>query len=121
MMPVRIDSLEDGFSKSASGLRNPIKVALIAVAQINLVVTPGLGFDKKGNRLGRGGAYYDKFFANKELKALRCGLAFKEQVLDSVPTKAYDEPVDFLVTDEKVIYFDSTREPEGQTLIRRKD
>lgn len=121
MMPVRIDSLASGFSKGASGLRNPIKAAPIPVEQIDLVVTPGLGFDRKGNRLGRGGAYYDKFFANKELKALRCGFAFTEQVLDSVPTKDYDEPVDFLVTDEKVTYFNPIREPEGETLIRRKD
>jgi len=113
---VRIDSLESGFSRGASGLRNPITGVPIPVEQIDLVVAPGLGFDSEGNRLGRGGAYYDRFFANKELKALRCGFAFTEQVVDSVPTTEYDEPVDFLVTDEKVMYFKPVGEFEEKTL-----
>jgi len=71
------------------------------------VVTPALGFDRKGNRLGRGGSYYDRFFANEELKAHRCGFAFAEQLIDSVPVTSTYVPVDFLVTDEEVIYFNN--------------
>ena len=73
--------------------------------EIDLVVTPGLGFDRKGNRLGRGGSYYDRFFANEQLKASRCGFAFAEQLVDSVPVTSTDIPMDFLVTDEEVITF----------------
>ncbi|HPS56087.1 MAG TPA: 5-formyltetrahydrofolate cyclo-ligase, partial [Sedimentisphaerales bacterium] len=57
MIPVEINSLEKGFSTEASGLRNPIKGQPVPFEDIDLVVAPGLGFDKKGNRLGRGGAY----------------------------------------------------------------
>ena len=73
--------------------------------EIDLVVAPGLGFDRKGNRLGRGGSYYDRFFTNKELKAAKCGFAFAEQVIETVPVTEHDMPVDMLVTDEEVLYF----------------
>ena len=104
MIAVQINSLETGFSTGASGLRNPIAGVPVPFEEIDLVVTPALGFDKKGNRLGRGGCYYDRFFANEQLKAHRCGFAFTEQLVDSIPVTEHDEQVDFLVTDEEVIY-----------------
>jgi len=110
MIPVQINSLETGFSTEVSGLRNPITGVPIPFEEIDLVVAPALGFDRKGNRLGRGGSYYDRFFANPELKAPRCGFAFAEQVVDSIPVTDSDEPVDFLVTDEEVMYFGT---PQG--------
>jgi len=112
MIPVRINSLETGFSTEASGLRNPIKGVPMPLEEIDLVVTPALGFDDKGNRLGRGNSYYDRFFANRELKATRCGFAFAEQRVDSIPVTEHDEPVDFLVTVDGVIYFDQNSRKE---------
>jgi 5-formyltetrahydrofolate cyclo-ligase len=105
MIAVQINSLETGFSTSASGLRNPVTGVPMPFEEIDLVVTPALGFDKKGHRLGRGGSFYDRFFANDELRAPKCGFAFTEQVVDSVPVTRTDVPVDFLVTDEEVVYF----------------
>lgn len=104
MIPVRINSLEAGFSTEVAELRNPITGVPMPFEEIDLVVTPALGFDRNCNRLGRGGAYYDRFFANKELKAARCGLAFAEQVVDSIPAAEHDQPMDFLVTDKEIIY-----------------
>jgi 5-formyltetrahydrofolate cyclo-ligase len=106
MIPVQISSLETGFSTGASGLRNPVAGVPIPFGQIDLVVAPGLGFDRSGNRLGRGGSFYDRFFANKEVTASRCGLAFAEQLRDSIPITESDESVHFVVTDEEVIYCD---------------
>jgi len=104
MMPVQIHSLETGFSTSSSGLRNPIAGLPMPLEEIDLVVTPALGFDRKGNRLGRGGSHYDRFFANAELNAARCGFGFAEQIIETIPVTEHDEPVDFLVTDEEIIY-----------------
>jgi len=106
MIPVQINSLDTGFSSEVAGLRNPIIGAPVPFESIDLVVAPGLGFDRKGNRLGRGGSYYDRFFANKELKAVKCGLAFSEQVIKSVPVTDHDMPIDLLVTDEDVLCFE---------------
>jgi 5-formyltetrahydrofolate cyclo-ligase len=103
MIPVAINSLETGFAEGVGGLRNPIGGAPIPFEEIELVISPALGFDRQGNRLGRGGAFYDRFFANRALTASRCGFAFAEQVVDSIPVTESDEPVEFLVTDEGVI------------------
>jgi len=105
MIPVQINSLETAFSTEASGLRNPVTGLPLPFEEIDLVVAPAIGFDRKGHRLGRGGSYYDRFFANKQLKASRCGLAFAEQIVDFIPVTECDEPIDFLVTDEEIIYF----------------
>ncbi|MBN1972923.1 MAG: 5-formyltetrahydrofolate cyclo-ligase [Sedimentisphaerales bacterium] len=105
MIPVQINSLETGFSTGALGLRNPISGVPVPFEDIDLVVTPALGYDKKGNRLGRGGSYYDRFFANEKLRAYKCGFAFAEQIIDSIPVNENDKPVDSLVTDNGVMFF----------------
>jgi len=104
MIPVQINSLETEFSTEVSSLRNPVTGVPLPFNEIELVVAPAIGFDRKGNRLGRGGSFYDRFFANEQLRAIRCGFVFAEQVVDSIPVTENDEPVDFLVTDQEVIY-----------------
>ena len=107
MIAVKINSLDTGFSTEVAGLRNPVTGVPIPFEDIDLVVAPALGFDSSGKRLGRGASYYDRFFGNKELKARRCGFAFAEQLVESVPVTEHDEPIHFLVTDEKILYFNS--------------
>jgi 5-formyltetrahydrofolate cyclo-ligase len=114
MIPVQISSLETGFSTNVAGLRNPVTGVPMPIEEIDLVVAPALGFDRKGNRLGRGASFYDRFFANKRLNAARCGFAFAEQLIDSVPVVERDEPVDFLVTDKEILYFNPDRQHRGQ-------
>lgn len=69
--------------------------------KIELVITPGVAFDKKGNRIGMGKGYYDRYFQSG-LKSIKIGLAYEEQILDSVPKDPYDEPVDLVVTDQNI-------------------
>ena len=108
MIPVQINSLETSFSTEVVGLRNPVTGVPMAIEEIDLVVVPALGFDRKGNRLGHGGSYYDRFFANTALRAQRCGFAFAEQVVEAVPMRDHDISMDFLVTDEEIIYCNPT-------------
>jgi 5-formyltetrahydrofolate cyclo-ligase len=114
MIPVKISSLETSFSTNVAGLRNPVTGVPMPIEEIDLVVAPALGYDRKGNRLGRGASFYDRFFANRQLKAARCGFAFAEQLIDSVPVVERDEPVDFLVTDKEVLYFNPDRQNREQ-------
>ena len=105
MIPVEIKSLDADFdTHQPSGLRNPVSAVPIPLEQIDLVITPGLGFDRKGNRLGRGASFYDRFFAGEQLRADRCGLAFAEQMMNEIPVTEKDQPVDFIVTDKEIIY-----------------
>ncbi len=103
MIPVEIHSLESGISTGAGGLRNPTTGMPMPLEDIDVVVAPGLAFDRKGNRLGRGGAYYDRFLASEQLKATVCSLAFAEQIVDEVPVEEHDRRVDFIITDEGII------------------
>jgi 5-formyltetrahydrofolate cyclo-ligase len=103
MIPVEITSLETGLEQDQYGVRTPVTSVPMPIDEIDLVVTPGLAFDHSGNRLGRGGAYYDRFFQSKQLRAQKYGFAFTQQVVDAVPTDKNDRPVDFLVTDKGII------------------
>jgi 5-formyltetrahydrofolate cyclo-ligase len=103
MIPVEITSLETGLSTGEGGLQNPVTGVPTPIEDIDIVITPGMAFDKNGNRLGRGGAYYDRFFGSKQLKAVKFGFAFSQQIVDSVPVHEHDMAVDFLVTDKGVI------------------
>lgn len=105
MEPVRIDSFQDEFSVGVSGFRNPVSRAVVPLDEIDLVVAPGLGFDAQGNRLGQGGGYYDRFLCHPEMTARRCGFAFEEQVVPSVPIEQTDQAMEFLVTDKQTVSF----------------
>lgn len=71
-----------------------------------LVVCPGRAFDLAGNRLGRGGAFYDRFLHELRHGAVRAGTAigicFDLQIVDAVPVTDGDEPVDAVVTERRV-------------------
>lgn len=103
MIPVEIHSLDTGLSVDKRGLRNPITGTPVSYEDIDLVIAPGLGFDRRGNRLGRGGAYYDRFFASKALRALKLALAYSEQIVDKIPRDKMDVPVDVLVCETGII------------------
>lgn len=67
----------------------------ITEQEIDLIIAPGLMFDKKGYRLGRGGGYYDRLLA--KTKARTVGLCFKELKIDEIPHEEHDKPVDYVL------------------------
>lgn len=67
-------------------------------ARLDLVIVPGLGFDRRGARLGRGGGYFDRFLL-KAKRARKIGLAFREQMVRKIPTGCHDVRVDRVITD----------------------
>ncbi len=102
MIPIEINSLEIGLATGTFGLKNPTCGVPTPFEEIDLVITPGIGFAKNGDRLGRGGSYYDHFFTSDRLKAVKCGIAFSQQIVDKVPTEDHDQPLDLIVTDKGV-------------------
>lgn len=66
----------------------------------NLVLVPGLAFDRSGYRLGRGGGFYDRFLETLPLpRPTLCGVCFSCQIAPVVPREAHDARVDFLLTE----------------------
>ncbi|MBR5758154.1 MAG: 5-formyltetrahydrofolate cyclo-ligase [Thermoguttaceae bacterium] len=75
----------------------------VAPETIDALIVPGLGFDARGRRLGRGAGYYDRFIPLLRQDAILIGLCYDEQLIDEVPTDENDVPVDFVVTPTKTI------------------
>ena len=66
-----------------------------------VLVIPGLGFDKRGNRLGRGKGYYDRYLSKNNV--VKIGICFHEQLVDEIPIEEYDVLMDFIITDKTVL------------------
>lgn len=103
MLPTEISSLTNDVRESAMGIREPHEGMPFPVSDIDLVVVPGLAYDARGERLGRGRGFYDRFLAHRDLRAFTTGLAFEEQIVASVPTADRDQRVRMIVTDQRVI------------------
>lgn len=73
-------------------------------ADIDLVIVPGVAFDRSGNRLGYGGGYYDRFLPTLRPGAQTVALAYSFQVVEALTPGPSDVPVRCVVTEEEVIY-----------------
>ncbi len=71
--------------------------------EIDVVVVPGLAFDLRGDRVGYGGGFYDRFLKRTRQDVLTVGVCFSLQVVDEVPHGRDDLPVLRLITEEAVI------------------
>ena len=105
LIPVVIETLNCEMEIGRFGLRNPVSNQTLPVSDIELVVIPGLGFDEVGNRIGRGAGFYDRFLADNQFSGLRCGLAFEDQVLNTIPVSEHDMCLDLLVTEKQIRRF----------------
>ena len=74
------------------------RVKEIPLDDIDLVVVPGVAFDRKNIRLGRGHGYYDRFLSGLPKKTKTIGLAFDFQVLEDLPQDPHDVPVSKIIT-----------------------
>ena len=98
------DTLKHGFYKGTFGiLEPPIENQLIDNTEIDIVLVPGLAFDKAGNRMGHGGGYYDRFLSSCSNKTLFVGVVYSFQVFDSIPSDLYDVKIHKIVTEEYTI------------------
>ena len=77
-----------------------------------IILVPGLAFDLNGNRLGRGGGYYDRFLTqirkehtqnNQSLPYNIYGFCFEQQILPSIPADARDEKMDGLISEKQLV------------------
>lgn len=81
------------------GPREPARRAAVDPAAVDVVVTPGLAFDKRGNRLGYGGGHYDRYLERMGPGALRVGVAFSLQIIERIPVEPGDQRVDVVISD----------------------
>ena len=105
MLPVEIQSLDTATKTTPVGVREPDVGQPIPIECIDLVLVPGLGFSPTGQRIGRGGGFYDRFLAQASFEGTTCGLAFEEQVVEALPMLPHDQHLNMLATDTGIRRF----------------
>lgn len=94
-MELRVYSGEDSLAQGAFNIMEPQGAPFEDISSIDLAVIPGVAFDKKGNRLGRGKGYFDRFLADlKRAGVPTIGVCFSFQKFDTIPAEPHDIAVD---------------------------
>lgn len=91
------------FQVAFYGIKEPILAhsLIIPPSQFDLVLAPGVAFDRAGKRIGYGAGYYDRFLPLCT-KAFVLGVAFEEQMFDFISADPHDRPMHAVVTDLSV-------------------
>lgn len=82
-------------------IEEPTGQATVSADDIELIVVPGVAYDRKGNRLGRGKGFYDRLLAST--RATKMGVGYEFQLVDEIPTEEHDIRMDFVITQSGVI------------------
>ena len=93
----------DDVENSFYGLKepNPAVTKESKPAEIDLLLVPGLIFDRKGYRIGYGGGYYDRFLQNQTMKT--CSLCYVFQLKEELPHDSFDIPVERIITQDETV------------------
>lgn len=99
LLPYVESELESG----AFDIEEPSGNNLADVDDIDLMIIPGVAFDRKGTRLGRGKGFYDRLLAMS--KATKIGVGYEFQLFDELPSEEHDVPMDFVITQYSYLKF----------------
>ena len=94
-----IDGIEN-LKKNHLDISEPVNGEICT--NIDVVIVPGIAFDKSGNRLGFGSGYYDKFL-NLHASIYKIALAFDFQLIDTIDIQEHDVPMDLIITENRII------------------
>ncbi len=109
LVPSQLLDMENDLEPGVYNIPEPKKSALRPrrPQEIDLLIIPGVAFNPRGDRLGYGGGYYDRF--NQLLKSgvKLLAPAFELQIYPDIPIDHWDRPVDIIVTEDRVIFTNS--------------
>ncbi len=109
----------EALAESGYGPREPPDPSPGETREVDVAITPGLAFDRRGYRLGYGGGHYDRYLAGLGEGALRIGIGFDVQLVDEVPHGRHDVPLDLVVTDRRVLDAGAARGTAGGAVRTR--
>ena len=99
LIPRRIQNEKTDVVRHRYGMLEPSSACpIFPIAQLQLIVVPGIAFDRKGYRLGYGKGFYDRFLANCP-HAIPIGLAYQVQVVENTFPETWDVPVQYIFTE----------------------
>ncbi|RPH34294.1 MAG: 5-formyltetrahydrofolate cyclo-ligase [Bacteroidales bacterium] len=93
------NGLKNLVTSNSFGIQEPKTEELINPHVVDFAIIPGVAFDKKGNRLGRGKGFYDRFL--KQTTAYKVAVGFDFQIIDNVPVSSFDVPMDIVLSTKK--------------------
>jgi len=99
-----IKSFQDLELSSLEILEPKINCPRINPTQIDFFLVPGIGFDRRGNRLGHGAGFYDRLLAQASPRAYFLGYGYDFQVVDAIPHEAHDMVMHAMATPSQIIY-----------------
>ncbi len=82
-------------------IAEPVAGQVVPVAQLDLIVVPGVAFDQSGGRLGYGKGFYDRELSGLTANTVTVGLSFDFQLCSELPQEDHDHPVQFLATQQQ--------------------
>jgi 5-formyltetrahydrofolate cyclo-ligase len=84
-------------------IKEPKALSSMLIETIDVLIVPGIAFDKQGARIGYGFGYYDRYMAKKTYKKA-LGLAYDFQIFDHIPSAlSYDQNIDIIVSENQVL------------------
>ena len=99
-----VHSLDELFP-GTFGVLEPAGHEVIKLSDLELVVVPGVVFDKRGHRLGYGRGYYDRTLTRCSKDCTKVGFAYDFQVVETLPSAEHDEELSILITEENTLRF----------------
>jgi 5-formyltetrahydrofolate cyclo-ligase len=80
------------------GIGEPTGEEFTNLDAVELIMVPGVAFDRTGNRMGRGRGFYDRLLKSTP-NATKIGLAYDFQMMDAIPTEPHDVKMNLVITD----------------------
>ncbi len=96
-----INAISD-LQKNKWGVAEPKQIISVEVDELDLIVVPMAAADRRGNRLGYGKGFYDRFLG--ETPALKVGLVFDAFLFDEIPTEEFDKKLDVIISENEMIF-----------------
>lgn len=97
ILPYHPDHMRQG----AFGIYEPGGDTVCDISQMDVVIVPGVAFDRRGNRVGRGRGYYDRLLSG--CQAIKIGICYDFQLLERITADSHDVTMDYIVTDDEII------------------
>lgn len=103
MKAIKLNSIDE-LKKNSMGILEQIDDSnYIEKENIDLIVVPGVVFDKECNRIGYGGGYYDRYLKDIKSKKNKIALAYDLQIVDKIESEVHDIKVDYIITNTRAL------------------